>query len=432
MKRKQRSAAKKVQDLINKIRQDESDCDDFESSGDEFQVKKHDCNTSSSESDSSDSENETLFQLKKKLKHENAEPVYHTDSDSDSENIPLSVFLRKKTTDRNNNETPLTELNQEDIEEDSDLLGVLPKLANIPEWNWSDKEFTAPSAEFKGKLEEAPLDGMLKSPYQFFKLLVTDEIISDISEHINLYAMQKEGIQLTTTRKEIEIMIGVYLRMGLVQMPRVRAYWETESRFSPIADAISRNRFEKIATMIHFVNNLTVTEEQKKDKVWKIRPWIEKLRNSFLSIPPEENHAVDEIMVPFKGKSGIKQYIRSKPNPWGFKLWGRAGASGILYDFDVYQGSAEKPVDSIGVGGDVVLKLVSTLEPNNYKIFADNFFTSLPLVKALQERSLWFVGTVRSNRLKGCSLKSEKELKKEGRGSVDFKVETSCNIIALR
>lgn len=154
------------------------------------------------------------------------------------------------------------------------------------------------------------------------------------------------------------------------------------------------------------------------------------MRNRFLEIPPEENHAVDEIMVSFKGKSSLKQYIRDKPNLWGFKLWGRAGASGILYDFDVYQGSSEKAANSIGVGGDVVLKLCSTLEPRNYKIFADNYFTSLPLVKALQDRSLWYVGTVRSNRLKGC--KSEKELKKEGRGSVDFKVETSCNIIALR
>eukprot|EP00105_Crassostrea_gigas_P041980 XP_019926128.1 PREDICTED: piggyBac transposable element-derived protein 3-like [Crassostrea gigas] len=220
--------------------------------------------------------------------------------------------------------------------------------------------------------------------------------------------------------------------MGLVQMPRVRAYWETDSRYPPIADAISRNRFEKIATMIHCINNMSVTDDQKKDKLWKVRPWIEQLRSRFLEIPPEENHAVDEIMVSFKGKSSLKQYIRGKPNPWGFKLWGRAGASGILYDFDVYQGSSEKAANSIGVGGDVVLKLCSTLEPRNYKIFADNYFTSLPLVKALQDRSLWYVGTVRSNRPKGCILKSEKELKKEGRGSVDFKVETSCNIIALR
>ncbi|XP_061170245.1 piggyBac transposable element-derived protein 2-like [Saccostrea echinata] len=386
-------------------------------------------NKASSECDTSDYENETLFQLKKKLKTKTLTPV--EDSDSESENIPLSAYIREKKPDRSNNEAPLRELNFQDITEDPDLLNVLPQLPN-QEWNWSNQQFKEPCTEFKGKLEEAPHDGLLKTPFQFFKLMVTDQIISNISEQTNLYAMQKEGIQLSSTKKEIEIMIGVYLRIGLVQMPRVRAYWETESRFPPIADAIARNRFEKIATMIHLTNNMSVTDEQKKDKLWKVRPWIEQLRNRFLEIPPEENHAVDELMVSFKGKSSLKQYIRDKPNPWGFKLWGRAGASSILYDFDVYQGSFEKNANSIGVGGDVVLKLVSTLEPNNYKIFADNYFTSPSLVKALKERSFWYVGTVRSNRLRGCTLKSEKELKKEGRGSVDYRVETSCNIIALR
>lgn len=126
-------------------------------------------------------------------------------------------------------------------------------------------------------------------------------MISNLSEQTNFYAMQKEGIQLSTTQKEIEVMIGVYLRMGLVQMPRVRAYWETDSRYPPIADAISRNRFEKIATMIHFINNMSVTDDQKKDKLLKVRPWIEQLRNRFLEIPPEENHTVDDIRVSSRG-----------------------------------------------------------------------------------------------------------------------------------
>ncbi|XP_053400500.1 piggyBac transposable element-derived protein 2-like [Mercenaria mercenaria] len=78
------------------------------------------------------------------------------------------------------------------------------------------------------------------------------------------------------------------------------------------------------------------------------------------------------------------------------------------------------------------MKLVSTLpEKKNYKIFTDNYFTSVSLVKALKEKQILFVGTIRQNRLK-CDLKSEKELKQNGRGSVDSKVETSSNIIAVR
>ena len=68
-------------------------------------------------------------------------------------------------------------------------------------------------------------------------------------------------------------------------------------------------------------------------------------------------------------KSSLKQYIRGKPNPWG-----RAGASGVLYDFDVYQGKTGRQTeDSIGVG-DTVLQMCKSLpDGKNYKIFADNF-----------------------------------------------------------
>ena len=69
---------------------------------------------------------------------------------------------------------------------------------------------------------------------------------------------------------------------------------------------------------------------------------------------------MDEIRVLFKGRSSLKQYIRGKPNSWGFKLWGRAGASGVLYDFDVYQGKTGRQTeDYIGVGGDTVLQMSS-------------------------------------------------------------------------
>ena len=48
------------------------------------------------------------------------------------------------------------------------------------------------------------------------------------------------------------------------------------------------------------------------------------------------------------------------------------------------------------------MKLTETLEGGkNDKIFADNYFTSIKLAMALKERSMFHVGTVISNRLKG-------------------------------
>ena len=50
----------------------------------------------------------------------------------------------------------------------------------------------------------------------------------------------------------------------------------------------------------------------------------------------------------------------------------------------------------------------------------------------LQKRGIDFVGTVRSNRMKGCTLKSKNDLQKEGRDNFNSKVETNHNIIDVR
>lgn len=128
----------------------------------------------------------------------------------------------------------------------------------------------------------------------------------------------------------------------------------------------------------------------------------------------------------------ILQYLRGKPHPWGFKVWGRADSGGILYDFDVYQGGDGTRTE-LGQGADVVLQLTSTLPPFcNYKIYADNLFTGVPLLTKLLEKGMLYTGTVRQNRMSGCQLKDEKTMKKEGRGSIDFNIEEVNNIAAIR
>ena len=96
-----------------------------------------------------------------------------------------------------------------------------------------------------------------------------------------------------------------------------------ETKHSAVCDVMSRDRFLKLLTLIHFQDNLDVSDDAKKDKLWKLKPWLKKLRKQFLSIPPEECHAVDEIIVPFKGKSHLRvgvQDVGTCRAEW-FSLW---------------------------------------------------------------------------------------------------------------
>ncbi|XP_033973808.1 piggyBac transposable element-derived protein 3-like [Trematomus bernacchii] len=295
-------------------------------------------------------------------------------------------------------------------------------------YRWLKKDFISPNTDFSGPdITENVIS--LHTPLEYFQKFVSEDMIQALVTNTNEYSFQKNGTSINTNTKEIEKLIGMYLKMGLVQMSGVRMYWETDTRYSPVADVMARNRFQYLLTSLHFVNNLTVSEMEKKDKLWKLRPWLDTFREKCLQVVPEEHNSVDEMMIPFKGK-----FSSIKPHPWGFKVWVRTGVSGMICDFDVYQGSdGIRAKSELGLSGDVVMKLASTLpEGQNYKVYADNYFTCVPLVVKLLDRGIHYVGTARQVRLPNCNLEEEKSLKKKGRGRFDIRVEANHNICAVK
>ncbi|KAL3183150.1 hypothetical protein MRX96_006920 [Rhipicephalus microplus] len=55
------------------------------------------------------------------------------------------------------------------------------------------------------------------------------------------------------------------------------------------------------------------------------------------AVAPEEWQSVDEQIIPFKGRSPLKQCMKSKPHNWGYKVFTRAGVSRIMHDFIIYE-----------------------------------------------------------------------------------------------
>ena len=312
-----------------------------------------------------------------------------------------------------------------------------PHTAN--QYRWRKADFEPHSFGFTGDEVRPSVESnvAVDTPLEYFQKFITMPMLHHLVEQTNIYSVQKYGRCVQTTLKEIEQLLGIYLQMGLCPMTSMRAFWQSGTRYPPVADVMSRDRFLSLIRSLHVVNNMDVAEEEKgDDRLWKVRPWLEKLRQQCIQVEPEEMNSIDEMMVPYKGtRSPVQQYMRGKPHPWGFKIWARTSVGGIVLDFDVYQGSSSQAngENGLGVAGNVVVKLCEHLpREKNYKIFADNFFSSVPLVIRLKEMGIHYVGTVRANRLKGCILEEEKSMKKRGRGVMDHKVERENNIIALR
>ena len=104
----------------------------------------------------------------------------------------------------------------------------------------------------------------------------------------------------------------------------------------------------------------------------------------------------------------------------GIKLWASCGISGIVYDFEIYACKAPNSQDEIPgimMGGNVVHRLTKNLPYHqNFKLYFDNFFSSVTLMNILKEQGILAVVTLRKDRMKRSqnNLLPEKELKKKG------------------
>lgn len=141
---------------------------------------------------------------------------------------------------------------------------------------------------FQGEQVESYQDATTDTPLVYFRRFVSLDMLENIVEHTNQHSVQKHGKCVDTSVKEIEQVLGMYLRMGLVQMSGVRQYWESEVRYGPVADVMSRNRFNLLLSVIHFVDNEMASEEVKKDRLRKLRPFLDSFRRKCLTIAPRQ------------------------------------------------------------------------------------------------------------------------------------------------
>ncbi|KAK9736406.1 Transposase IS4 [Popillia japonica] len=169
------------------------------------------------------------------------------------------------------------------IEDDAEIASAI--ASNNLNWGPIDGtslkrfDFTEPNSGIKAEFYEY----YNKQPYDFFKLFVTDEIINDMVYQTNLYAEQvlketqktkghvKEWVP--TNNQEIETFFGVILWMGLMKLPRLKAYWSTNILYAnKVKEVMPRNRFEQLLRMWHFNNN--EDKEFANDRVRKLTPLL--------------------------------------------------------------------------------------------------------------------------------------------------------------
>ena len=136
-----------------------------------------------------------------------------------------------------------------------------------------------------------------------------------IVEQSNLYAHQN-GRNFTVTKEELKAFLGINFVMAINQLPTIAESWKVDNMIgnNGIQNTMIQNHFCKILQNLHFADN---RQDDKTNKAIKMRPVIDHLNSKFFEVPSNDSEqSIDEHMVKFKGRSGMKQNIKSKLIKW--------------------------------------------------------------------------------------------------------------------
>ncbi|KAJ8938639.1 hypothetical protein NQ318_015938 [Aromia moschata] len=152
-----------------------------------------------------------------------------------------------------------------------------------------------------------------------------------------------------TNKKEI-VSFLILLTTGLVPLPKIAAYWSKDDMFN--------NRFTK---------------------VWCLR----------------------------EGRLIFKQYIPNKSHKYDVKIYKLCTMQGYTHNLIVYAGKNDD--HNRGVNShfqSIVLSLVESIDDKEGRVlYADNFYSSIPLVNKMHKAHILYCGTLRINR-KGIPKKN--------------------------
>lgn len=246
-----------------------------------------------------------------------------------------------------------------------------------------------------------------RTPLDFYKLFVSDEIIEIMVIETNRYAneqKEKSNVKtksrlnewLPTSHEEMHRFFAILLTMGLVSVPKINLYWSKNPIYHNefISSTMARDRFLLLLKCWHFADN---SLDRGTDRLFKLRPLVDHILENFkIRLTPSKSLVIDESMIPWRGRLLFRQYIKNKTHKYGVKLYKLCTVSGYVINFIIYTGKG-----STAPGKSHAESIVDSLLENKYgqghNLYCDNFYTSCKLAEKLINEKTRLCGTVRKN-----------------------------------
>ncbi|XP_050511228.1 piggyBac transposable element-derived protein 3-like [Diabrotica virgifera virgifera] len=308
----------------------------------------------------------------------------------------------------------------------------------------SERYFWKKNSDFEPCLpapDNTPLEinAVNLQPHAYVSKYIPESIFKVILEQTNRTYVEKTGKVLLNDVEDVKKFFSASLMMSIMGYPRIRMYWARKTKAECISNLMRRDKYFCIRKNLKIVYDGDVTDEEKNAyKFWKVEPLIRSVKTGCLLNPKPQVVAIDEQMIPFWGHCPARQVIKTKPNPCGLKNFVVAAPDGLPLDFFFYQGKGDPIVHDerfklLDVGGKAVMKLLTTFPPG-VSIYMDRYFNSEHLLDLLHsEREATGTGTLKQVRIpKNSKLRSDTDLKKEGRGAIDESVRSDGQVSVVK
>ena len=178
----------------------------------------------------------------------------------------------------------------------------------------------------------------IQTPINHFRNFFYSTLINHIVDQLSLYAAQVNlASPLLLSCEEFDKFLAVVLLMSIVALPRSRLYWSLDLAIRQVKNILSRKQFEQIKRFVYFndITKMLSPTDANFDKLFKVKLLLDHLRKKFNFISMSQMMCIDEIMIPFKENSSLKQYIQSKLHKYGYKVFVLCNNSDIIHDFEV-------------------------------------------------------------------------------------------------
>jgi hypothetical protein len=283
--------------------------------------------------------------------------------------------------------------------------------------------------------------GVANSPIKAWRLIFTAGILEGIVKHTNSYGERYAKDWTPIGKKDLTDFIAVLFVMSIQKRKDKPSNWFSESPTleSKVAKRITTGRqFGRMLRYLHCCDpdEDGMNEDGEYDPSYKVMELKKELEKRWSAVfIPNQELSLDETLLRAFGRMKFKVRIISKAARYGIKLYVITDArTSFVMGVLVYTGKftySDSRTESTKKTVQVVQQLCEPFRGSYRTIYVDRFYSSVDLLRELEDMQLYTTGTILSNRIPSnlSIAKNSKKFKELNRGDA---VNTVLNYRTLK